>query len=454
MPEAKGSLSRRGFIGAVGAVGAFGSVSAGSGAAKAAALEKKKFLDKAPEGAPLKAGLVGCGGRGSGAAQNFLNAGPNLKITALGDVFQDRLDSCRKSLKEKKKQEIPDSNCFLGFDAIQRVIDSGVDIVLLATPPFFRPEQFAACVAAGKHVFMEKPVAVDPVGARSILESAKKADAAGLAVATGTQRRHQRDYAATFEMVRKGAIGDIVAANCYWNGGQLWYREKQKDWSDMEYMIRDWVNWCWLSGDHIVEQHVHNIDVINWFTGMHPVKAVGFGARHRRVTGDQFDCFSVDFTYENGIHVHSMCRQIDGCVNNVSESIRGTRGSTNCRNKVLSPDGAKVWSYDYGKDSRGRPRKNVKVSPYDQEHVDLVTAIRTKKPFNDAKATAISTLAAIMGRITCYTGKAVTWDEMMKSDLKLGPKKLAMGPVDIKAVIPVPGTAKDKPKPSKKKKSK
>ena len=393
---------------------------------------------------------MGCGGRGTGAANNFLNAGANLKITALGDVFQDRLDNCRKNLTEKKKQEIPDANCFLGFDAIHRVIDSGVDIVLLATPPFFRPDLFAACIKAGKHVFMEKPVAVDPVGARSIMETADKADAAGLVVATGTQRRSQRDYAATYEMIQKGSIGDIVAANCYWNGGQLWYRTPQEGWSDMEYMIRDWVNWSWLSGDHIVEQHVHNLDVINWFTGSHPVKAVGMGGRARRVTGDQFDFFSVDFTYENGIHVHSMCRQIDGCVNNVSEEIRGTRGSSNCKNTINGPDGAKAWSYDYGKDDRGRPRKNVKVSPYDQEHIELVTAIRTKRPFNNAKNTATATLAAIMGRISCYTGKAVTWDEMMKSDLRLGPKKLAMGPVDIKAVIPVPGKGKD-PKPSAKK---
>ncbi len=443
----QGSFSRRGFIGAVGAVGAagaFAAMSARSDTAKAAIVKPKKFLDKAPDGAPLKAGLVGCGGRGTGAANNFLNAGPNLKITALGDVFQDRLDSCRKNLKENKKQEIADANCFLGFDAIDRVIDSGVDIVLLATPPYFRPDHFAACVKAGKHVFMEKPVAVDPVGARSIMETAGKADAAGLVVATGTQRRSQRDYNATYEMIQRGAIGDIVAANCYWNGGQLWYRTPQDGWTDMEAMIRDWVNWCWLSGDHIVEQHVHNIDVINWFTGMHPVTAVGFGARHRRVTGDQFDCFSIDFTYENGIHVHSMCRQIDGCVNRVEEEIRGTCGSSNCKNKILGPDGEnKLWTYDYGKDDRGRPRKSVKVSPYDQEHIELVAAIRAKKPFSNAKNTAIATMSAIMGRISCYTGKAVTWDQMMKSDLKLGPKKLVMGPLDIKAVVPVPGKARD-----------
>jgi len=444
--EEKRPLSRRGFMGMVGAAGAvstLGALSVRSGDAKAETVTTRTFLDKAPDGEPLKAGLVGCGGRGTGAAHNFLNAGPNLHITALGDVFQDRIHNCRKDLKEKAKQEISDANCFVGFDAFERVINSGVDIVLLAEPPFFRPEHFAACIKAGKHVFMEKPVAVDPVGARSIIESAEKADAAGLVVATGTQRRHQRDYVATFEMIRNGAIGDIVSANCYWNQSQLWFRDRQEGWSDMEYMIRDWVNWCWLSGDHIVEQHVHNLDVINWFTGMHPIKAVGMGGRHRRVTGDQYDFFSVDFTYENGIHVHSMCRQIDGCAENVSETIRGTRGTTNCSNTIFDPKGAKVWSYDYGKDDRGRARTSVAVSPYDQEHIDLVTAIRTKKPFNDAKATAISTLTAIMGRISAYTGKEVTWDEIMKSDLKLGPKTLAMGPVDIKAVVPVPGKGKE-----------
>ena len=377
--------------------------------------------------------------RRTGAAINFLDAGPNLEIVALGDVFEDRLNGCRDRLKKDKGMEVPKENCFIGFDAFKQVIDSDVDIVLLATPPHFRPEHFSACIRGRKHVFMEKPVAVDPIGARSIMASARKAKAINLSVVTGTQRRHQRDYVATYKKIAEGAIGDIVSANCYWNQSQLWYRTRKEGWSDMEAMIRDWVNWCWLSGDHIVEQHVHNIDVVNWFTGMHPVHAVGFGARHRRVTGDQFDCFSVDFTYENGIHVHSMCRQINGCANNVSESIRGTRGWSNCRNTVFGPDGSKIWSYDYGKDSRGRARRNVKVSPYDQEHVDLVTAIRTGKPFNDARGTAISTMAAIMGRIACYTGKSVTWDEMMKSEMKLGPEKFEMGPVDIKAVISVPG---------------
>ncbi|MBT4484385.1 MAG: Gfo/Idh/MocA family oxidoreductase, partial [Candidatus Latescibacteria bacterium] len=315
--------SRRTFIGTAVTAGAL---------AMACSKSKQKvsvpeLLDKAPDGPELKAGLVGCGGRGKGAALNFLNAGPNLKITALADVFQDRVDEARENISEKGSQTVPEDRCFVGFDAFQRVIDSGVDIVLLATPPHFRPEHFAAAISAGKHVFMEKPVAVDPVGIRSIIETSGQARTKDLCVVTGTQRHHQKEYVETYSRIAGGAIGDIIAARCYWNQNQLWYRERQEGWSDMEWMIRDWGNWCWLSGDHIVEQHVHNIDVVNWFTGMYPVKAVGFGSRQRRVTGDQYDFFSVDFEYENGMHLHSMCRQIDGCANNVSEYLVGTKGS-------------------------------------------------------------------------------------------------------------------------------
>ena len=209
----------------------------------------------------------------------------------------------------------------------------------------------------------------------------------------------------------------------------------------MEYMIRDWVNWTWLSGDHIVEQHVHNIDVINWFTGLHPLKAVGFGARHRRVTGDQYDFFSIDFEYENGIRVHSMCRQITGCTDSISEYIRGTEGYSNCQNTIYNNDGSIKWQYKYPNDENGKPMTGVKISPYDQEHIDLVTAIRENKPYTEAENTAISTMAAIMGRISAYTGKETTWEEMMGSNFKLGPKEYSLGAVDVDKQIPVPGTA-------------
>lgn len=442
----KNSITRRNFLGKAAAAGAAGAVIPSflhsctpDGTIKDLILPE--FLDQAPEGPELKAGLVGCGGRGTGAATDFLSAGPNLKVTALGDVFADRLNSCRERLLEQKNNEVADENCFIGFDAFQKVIDSGVDIIILATPPFFRPEHFSAAVNARKHVFMEKPVAVDPDGARSIMASAKKAESMALSVVTGTQRRHQRDYANTYARVAAGAIGEIVSANCYWNQSKLWHRDPNAEWTEMEYMIRNWVNWCWLSGDHIVEQHVHNLDVINWFAGRHPVQAVGFGSRHRRVTGDQYDNFSVDYVLDNGVHIHSMCRQINGCENNVSERIQGSKGVTNCRNTIMDLSGEEIWRYTYPLNEQGEESNNVKVSPYVQEHIDLVSAIRTGQPFNEAENTAISTMVGIMGRISSYTGKMVSWDEMMNSDLKLGPKVFEFGPVDIPTEVPVPGEA-------------
>jgi len=449
------NFSRRKFLAGAAVVSAAGAMGVGalsscaSGGSGAGAtgiwtpreLNLPPLLDAAPEGPELKAGVIGCGGRGSGAALNFLDAGPGVTITALADVFQDRIDDCRKKIKEEKGVDVPVENCFVGFDAFQKVLDSGVDVVILATPPKFRPEHFEATVKARKHVFMEKPVAVDPVGIRSVIATAKMAESLGLKIVTGTQRRHQRDYIGVLQEVNKGVIGQIVGANCYWNGSKLWHRDRQASWSEMEFMIRDWVNWLWLSGDHIVEQHVHNLDVINWFSGMHPTKAVGFGSRQRRVTGDQFDNFSVDFVFDNGMHLHSMCRQINGCANNVSEWIVGTKGATNCKNTILDLSGNKLYEFQYPKNEKGESAE-VK-NPYVQEHIDLVTCIRKNIPINEAETTAISTMVAIMGRVSAYTGKEVTWDEMMNSDLKLGPEKYIMGDLDyIKTTsVPAPGEA-------------
>jgi len=437
------SISRRNFLGKAATVGVAGvvvpSIIASCSRETKKTVALPTMLDQAPDGPVLKAGVIGCGGRGTGAAINFLSAGPNLQITALGDTFQDRVDACREAIKKQKGQDVPVENCFAGFDAYQKVIDSGVDIVILATPPYFRPEHLAACVQAKKHIFSEKPVCVDPVGARSVMATAQKAKGLELSIATGTQRRHQRDYVATWQQVAQGLMGDVVGGNVYWNGGKLWHRDPNPSWSEMEYMIRNWVNWTWLSGDHIVEQHVHNLDVMNWFTGSHPVKAVGFGSRLRRVTGDQYDNFSVDFSFENGIHVHSMCRQINGCVNNVSERLQGSKGSTNCRNAVIDLSGAELWKYQYPLDKDGKPTDNVSVDPYVQEHINLVTAIRTGQTFNELENTAISTMVAIMGRISAYTGKETTYEEMMNSDLKLGPTVFEFGPVNINKEVPVAG---------------
>lgn len=440
-------LSRRRFLTQSAAVAAAGVVApsllaaCGSGS-KPIKVAPVAWLDQAPDGPVLKAGLIGCGGRGTGAAINFLHAGPNLKITALADVFADRVDSCRKKLNEEHGQEIAPEQCFIGFDAYEKVLDSGVDMVILATPPYFRPQQIAAAVAARKHVFAEKPVCVDPVGARACLVAAVKAKEMGLTIVTGTQRHHQRDYVDIYNRVAAGAIGDIVGGNVYWNQEKLWHRDPQANWSEMECMIRNWVNWTWLSGDHIVEQHVHNLDVANWFAGgVYPVKAVGFGSRQRRVTGDQYDNFSVDYVYANGMHVHSMCRQINGCANNVSEWMQGTKGSTNCQNTIFDLKMQKTWEYTYPLDGDGMPTGSVAVSPYDQEHIDMVTAIRNNKPINELEACASSTMAAIMGRVSAYTGRETTWDEMLNSDMKLGPTVFAMGPVDVSKDVPVPGEA-------------
>jgi len=447
----KSSISRRNFLGKAAAVGVAGVVV--PTIITSCAREKKKvvevpaFLDQAPDGPVLKARVIGCGGRGTGAAINFLSAGPNLQITALGDTFQDRVDNCKARILKEKNQEVPAEKCFVGFDAFQKVIDSGVDIIILATPPFFRPEHLAAAVAAKKHVFAEKPVAVDPTGARSVMATAKKAEGLGLSIATGTQRRHQRDYVATWQQIQQGLIGDLTGGNVWWNGGKLWHRDNDPSWSEMEWMIRDWVNWTWLSGDHIVEQHVHNLDVANWFFGTHPVKAVGMGSRLRRVTGDQYDNFSIDYVFENGMHIHSMCRQINGCANNVSERLQGSKGSTNCQNTITGLDGAELWKYDYTLDADGKPTNRVSVDPYVQEHIDLVTAIRTGKVFNELEATAISTMVGIMGRISAYTGKETTYEEMMNSDLKLGPAVFAFGPVDIPKEVPIAGEAYVAPTP-------
>jgi len=447
MQEKQNKQSRRNFLRDTTAITALGVIGAAAFVQSCksynpTSVEKPEFLDTAPEGKTIKVGLIGCGSRGTGAIINLLNSGSGIEITALADIFEDKLIRCHRELSGKRDIVVPDDRCFVGLDAYQKLLETDVDLVVLATPPYFRPEHFSAAVDARKHVFMEKPVAVDPVGARTVLAAAERSKTAGLKVGVGTQRRHQRDYLTTLKHIQAGAIGDIVSANCYWNQGSLWHVKPQPGWSKMEAMLRNWVNWSWLSGDHIVEQHLHNIDVINWFSGLLPEKAVGFGSRQRRITGNQFDNFSIDFVYENGMHMHSMCRQMDGCANNVSEMIVGTKGQSNCQNRIEDLDGNAIWEYDYTKEGPdANPRaKTLKVGPYDQEVMDLVAAIREDAPFNEAEESAYSALVAIMGRISAYTGREISMEEMMNSDLKLGPEKIHFGDLKFDAVIPVPGT--------------
>ena len=396
--------------------------------------------DKAAHGREIKVGVIGCGGRGSGAIQNLFDAADGIRLTALGDVFPDRLEGLRKMASEKLGQEVPDENCFIGFDAYQKVIDSGVDMIIDTTPPVFRPDHFKYAVQKGVHSFLEKPVAVDAKGYRTVMAAAKQAQAKGLCVVCGTQRHHQRPYVEAFRKIQEGYIGEITGGNVYWNQGMLWYRNREKGWSDMEWMIRDWVNWKWLSGDHIVEQHVHNIDVFLWMSGYKVAKATGFGARHRRITGDQYDQFSIDFEMENGVHLHSMCRQIDGCSNAVGEIIYGTKGSWNSfDHEIKDLDGNVVWKFDNEKAETEFRQHN----PYVLEHVDLVNHIRKGEPIDEATACAMSTLAGVMGRTAAYTGDTVTWDAMSQSELDYLPEKLELGPMDMSDyTVQVPGKAK------------
>lgn len=396
------------------------------------------LTDAAPDGKELKAGVIGCGGRGSGAAFDFLNAGNGLTITALADTFQDRLDSLADSLKKDKGIDIPKDKRFVGLDAYKHLIDSDVDVVILTAPPFFRPEHFRYATEKGKHSFLEKPIFVDAVGYRTVMAAAKQAAAKNLCVITGTQRHHQRSYVESYKKIMEGAIGEITGGNVYWNQDRLWYRTREAGWSDAEWMIRDWVNWKWLSGDHIIEQHVHNIDVFTWFSGLKPLSAVGFGSRQRRVTGDQYDSFSVDFVMENGIHLHSMCRQINGCAGNVSEFIQGTRGSWSTHGETVIKDlaGNVVWKYDGKAEADAYKQTNA----YVLEHVNLVTHIRSSRPIEQASQLAVSNMAGLMGRESAYTGAKITWEQMTASPLDYTPADLNLGAMNMKTfTVPVPG---------------
>ena len=396
--------------------------------------------DKAIQGKEIKVGVIGCGGRGSGAIKNLFDAADGIRLTALGDVFPDKIENFRKMAAEQLGQEVPEENCFIGFDAYQKVIDSGVDMIIDTTPPVFRPDHFKYAVQKGVHSFLEKPVAVDAKGYRTMMAAAKQAQAKGLCVVCGTQRHHQRPYVEAFRKIQEGYIGEITGGNVYWNQGMLWYRNREKGWSDMEWMIRDWVNWKWLSGDHIVEQHVHNIDVFLWMSGYKVAKATGFGARHRRITGDQYDQFSIDFEMVNGVHLHSMCRQIDGCSNAVGEIIYGTKGSWNSfDHEIKDLDGNVVWKFDNEKAETEFQQHN----PYVLEHVDLVNHIRKGEPIDEATACAMSTLAGVMGRTAAYTGDTVSWDDMSQSEMDYLPEKLEIGPMDMSGyTVQVPGKAK------------
>jgi myo-inositol 2-dehydrogenase / D-chiro-inositol 1-dehydrogenase len=381
----------------------------------------------------IRIGLVGSGGRGRGAVKDALEGAEGVRLVAVGDAFEDRIGETLDSLKEfGERAAVPRERCFVGLDAYDKVIAADVNYVILASPPGFRPDHLRAAVAAGKNVFAEKPVAVDGPGIRAVLEVYEEARKKGLGIGVGTQRRHQDGYMETMKRVQDGAIGDITAARCYWNQGGLWTKPRQPGWTDLEWQMRNWLYFTWLSGDHIVEQHVHNIDAVNWAMGAPPVSAVGMGGRQSRTDpayGHIYDHFSVDYEYANGVHLMSMCRQIAGCDNLIAEFLTGTKG------RVEMNDGAKRWriggASPWGFEGKGN-------LPYRQEHTDLIASIRAGRPLNELKGVAESTLTAIMGRMSAYTGKKVTSEEALRSDERLVPERLAFGPMPVPPVA-IPG---------------
>lgn len=383
----------------------------------------------------LRIGLVGCGSRGTAAAQNALLASPNNVLVAVGDAFSDQAASCvrrlRRAEKLKDRIQVADDHVFAGFDAYKQVVDSGVDVVLHAEPPHFRPAHLAYSVAAGKHTFVEKPVAVDVPGVQSVMDSCRLAEQKGLSVVSGLCWRY---HPAVRETVRRitedGAIGDIIAIRSCYNAGGLWHRGDKSNWSRMEYAIRNWLYFTWLSGDCICEQAVHSLDKTAWVQGdAHPLRAFGAGGRQQRTGseyGDVFDHHTVFYEYPNGVEVAFMCRQQNNCSAYVDEVVLGTKGRAHLlANKI---EGENPWRYE-GPDA----------DMYDLEHVALFDSIRAGKPINNGAYMCNSTMLGIMGRMCTYTGQTLTWEECGKNTERLGPAEYGWTDDVPKLQVAIPG---------------
>lgn len=419
-----GGFSRRDFLKA----SAVASVVPAVGASNVFAAGKDK----------IKVGMIGCGGRGTGAMLDCLNADEAVELVAMHDAFQDRIDSSLERIKkELAEKETPDrckvtpETMFTGFDGYKKLLAiDGIDLIITATPPHFRPIHLKAIVEAGKHCFMEKPVAVDPVGVRSIIASSNLAKTKGLAIVAGTQRRHQKHYIDMIKHIQDGDIGEVVGGQCYWNMGTLWTKPQTEGMSDMEWQLRNWLYFTWLSGDHIVEQHVHNIDIINWAFGTMPTMVMGMGGREVRkgkIHGNIFDHFAVEFEYPNGARVMSMCRQTKGCADRVAEHVVGTKGFASSDGRSATITGAKTLDF------------SKSPNPYVQEHIDLIKSIRDGAPLNEGERVALSTMCAIAGRMSAYTGRSMKFDWALNaSKLDLSPSSYEFGPLEVRPVA-VPG---------------
>lgn len=404
----------------------------------------------------IKIGIIGCGGRGTGAVVQALSTKENVKLVAMCDAFRDKVDESYKNITEQeftdwstglsvnvsKKVDVPEEHKFDGFDGYKKLIPL-CDVVLIATPPGFRPMHFEAAINAGKHVFMEKPVAVDAPGVRKVLETAEKAKQKKLNVVVGLQRHYQKVYQEWVDMLHGGAIGEIVTSHVYWNSAGVWVRERQKGQTEMEYQMRNWYYFNWLCGDHITEQHIHNLDVGNWVKKAYPISASGMGGRQVRNGkdhGEIFDHHFVEFEYADGSRMYSQCRHIKGCSNKVSESFQGTAGSAPKPGVILTKSGYKLMDYNDKNDP----------NPYQVEHDVLFEAIaKGEYKFADAENAAKSTMTSILGRMATYSGQLVKWDEAINSNIDLSPKAYAwdanppiMPDENGYYPIPVPGETK------------
>ncbi len=386
----------------------------------------------------LRVGLVGCGGRGTGAARDAVVSADGIEVVAMGDLFEDRLDRSREGLKQEigDAYKVDDDHAFVGFNAYQRVLDSDIDIVILATPPAFRPAHFQAAVEAGKHVFMEKPTSVDVVGSHSIIASGEIAKEKGLSVVAGTLYRRQPSFVEAVKRIHDGMIGELVGAQEYYMTGPIWLRPRKPGMSDMEWQCRNWYYFTWLSGDHIVEQFVHNLDVVNWVFQGKPESCIAMGGRIRRVDpsyGHIYDHFSVEYVYNGGVRVEAKCRQMQDCTTRVTNRIVGTKGVAELhpRHSVLRSHSGTVL-YE-----QPEPGNNA----YVQEHTDLIASIRSGEPINEARQIAVSTLTGILGRESAYTGQELTWDDLHNANLDLVPKTFNFGAMPTFSVA-VPGVTK------------
>jgi predicted dehydrogenase len=378
----------------------------------------------------LKVGLIGCGGRGSGAAVNAVKADDQVKLTAMADLFADRVAGAHTTLKQRipnEKFDVPEDRCFSGFDAYKKLIATDVDVVILATSPHYRPAHLQAAIDANKHVFCEKPVAVDPVGVRSVLATTELANQKQLNIVSGLCWRYDYGVREVMKRIEDGEIGAISSIHENYLTGELWHRGREPDWSDMEYQNRNWLYFTWLSGDHICEQFIHSLDKALWLMGdQPPVHAFGLGGRQRRTDakyGNAYDHFAVCYEWENGVKAFAYTRQMKGCWNNVDDYVTGVKG--NAQILAFKVNGKRVF-------------RGSKPSMYDVEHQELFAAIRSGQPINNGRYMSLSTMLAIMGREVCYTGQRLTWKDMMDSNMRLGPAEYDWTDVETQPIA-IPG---------------